>query len=796
MAGVFALVAGLGAAGKFLGSYPPTTTTSQPGPIPDSIQPNSLNVFHSNQVDQANAKTVNESSKRWEQSAAPGSRMIPDQFNSLGRPNQQDVVGPLGAVGQFEQNRWLLQQNMVPFFRGLQQRQPVGQLDAPNPQLERFTQDSSDAVLYKPPKQEVLSMYELQKQSVFPGNQPNQYYANLNQAKQAVSRVSAQGVPLNEPVHVGPGLTGSFEAEPSGGRHPMFRPTFKTVNELRAVSDKQKITMRGRVLPGQQGSKRGQVGRVAKERPETAFRPIDPVPTRSEISGDMAKTYVTDPTAVPLTSRVMRRPTTATSGELDADLQGPAAMAAGGREGERSEYVMGPARNLYLEDQHGVGQTGKVSSRRPEQMTLDDFIGSKWAQPRPIVENRLANPHNALTGSAAPVYDPDDVYQTTTRETNSQIPIQHTVGGLGLKASQGQVRLPLAPDDRPELTNRVTIKETFDDRGQVHGPVARGVVKDPNDRPELTGRAVQTQSFDDRGQVHGPISRGVVKDPNDRPVLTMRGDQDVDPLQQAMPVGPSAAQVNQHDQDFVVTRRQQVETLAQASAMAGGMAHPVFKGRGAVSMNGPVKDPEDLPAFRQQDGATDGMPFTVTTVQQPGKGVAHDRQVKTWIKPRQSVLVDYQGGAHQDRGSGYMAAKWEQRYTQRQQMSNFMFKPGKAEVTQGNAPRSSGYQLDRCGKKEQLLRTQAPTLSGAKQNLNTQDIRQGKLQQFKVNSTRDAVQLPINMGAAIQTTSSQPQQEDTAIRQSQSMPSRFLLPVGNPFSNVPGVSSTPIQTAR
>lgn len=760
------------------------------------MQPTSLNIFHSNQVDQSNARTMNESSQRWEQSAAPGSRMIPDQFNSLGRPNQQDVVGPMGTVGQFEQNRWLLQQNMVPFYRGLQQRQPVGQLDAPNPQLERFTQDSSDAVMYKPPKQEVLSMYELQKQNVFPGDQPNQYYANLNQAKQAVSRVAAQGVPLNDPVRVGPGLTGSYDVEPSGGRHPMFRPTFKTVNELRAVTDKQKITMRGRVLPGQQGSKRGQVGRVAKNRPETAFRPIDPVPTRSEVSGDMPKTFATDPTAVPLTSRVMRRQTTARTGELDADIQGPAAAATGGREGERGEYVMGPARNLFLEDQHGVGQTGKVSMRRPEQMTIDDFIGSKWAQPRPIVENRLANPHNALTGSAPPVYDPDDVYQTTLRETNTDIPIQHTTGGLGFKPAQGQVRVALAPDDRPELTNRATVTNTFDDRGQVHAPVARGVVKDPNDRPEWTNRVTITENFDDRGQVHGPIARGVVKDPNDRPQFTQRGDYDVDPLTQAMPAGPAAAQVNQHDEDYVVTRRQQVETLAQLAAATGGMAHPVFKGHGAVNMKGPVKDPEDLPAFRNQDGTADGMPFTVTTVQHPGKGVAHDRQVKTWIKPRQSVDVEYQGGAHQDRGSGYMAAKWEQRHTQRQQMSKFMFKPAKSDVTLGNAPRSSGYQLDRCGKKEQLLRTQAPTLSGPKTNMNTQDIRQGKLHQFKINATRDAVRLPMNMGAAVQTTSSQPAQEDTAIRQTQAMPSRFLLPVGNPFSNVPGVSSTPTLTVK
>lgn len=856
MAEVLAMMAGLGAAGKFLSSYPPSSS-QRPGDVqslPPHMQPNSLNMFESNVARQADQAVLQESTRRWAGSVAAGSRLIPHQMNSLGRPTSASVpahpelyrgfdpVGPgpnaalpaalggldapagpafgggggaqaergfgngfvdsslragsgakvfgstpslsfgstlaenaLGPMGtadagggvteqEFQHNRWLVQQNMVPFYRGLQSRQP-GNLDAANPNLERFTQDSSDAVIFKPPKREVLSMYETaQVNNVFPGMQPDQTYANLNRAKDAVSRVKAQGVPLNEPVRVGPGISGKYEAEPSGGRHPMFRPTFKTVDELRAFTDKQKIVMRGRVLPGQKGSRRGKVGRVAKERPETAYVPLDPVATRAEVSGDMAKTYQTDPTAVPLTSRVIRRPTTAPD---QNDLQGPAAAAAGGREGARADYVLAPARNLYLEDQHGVGQTAKATARRPEQLSLDDFIGSKWAQPRPVMEDRLANPHNALGGSAAPVYDPDDVYATTTREVTSDVSHLTVAGGAGFKPSQGQVKVHHAPDDVPEQTARAVDAERF-------------------------------ESAQSGAAVRQPVNRRTVKDPNDRPVNTDRGHSDIDPLLNAMARGPSGNQVNEYEQrEFARTRRDQVEATVQEAVGGSAMPYPVFKGRGGVSMKGPVKDPEDIPAFKNQDGTVDGRDYAVTGAgDQVRKSMAHDRSVKTWVKPRQAVQVEYQGGARQDRGSGYMAAKWEQRYTQRQNMTKFLFKPaGAGEGQRVSAARGAHYQMDQCARKEALLKTQAPTLSGPSMGLGAnQSHRMSVNQSLHRNSVRANVPARQEFGAAVQRQSTQPIQEDLNARETHAMPDRFLLPVGNPEVNVPGVSSTPMAT--
>jgi hypothetical protein len=764
MAGVIAMMAGLGVAGKFFSQYP-KESTGVPSSVPSHMRPNSNNIFESDMVRTADATVINESSRRMEAASADGSRMIPPQFNSIGRPDSRHVLGPLGAEQsqsqqEFDHHRWLLQQNMVPFYKGLQSRQPVHNINEANPNLERFTQDSSEAVVFKPPKREVLSMYETsQVQNVFPGMRPDQTYAKLNQAKGAVSRVSAQGVPLTDPIHVGPGLTGKPDAEPSGGRHPMFRPTFKSVNQLRTVGDHQKITMRGRVLPGQKGSRRGKVGAVGQNRPDTAYIPIAPVPTRSEVSGDMAKTFETDPTAVPLTSREMRRDSN------QNDLQGPAAVASGGREGERATYVLAPARNLYLEDQHGVGQTGKVSQRRPEHVTADDFLGSKWAQPRPVVEERISNPHNALTGSLAPVYDPDDVYQTTKRETSTDQAIQNILSGAGLRPDQRQVRLPLDPQDRPEQTMRAVdeANPTYFQHAQT-------------------------------GNLRSDVGKRTMKDPNDVPDWTQRGTPN-DPLATALVAGPQRSVISTHDEEFQRTQRDLVEARVQTAAQ-GGMPYSVFMGQGDVGRRGVVKDPEDLPSFRQQQGDTDGMSFAVIgSGDQARQGMAHDRSVKTWVKPRQNVQVlNYAGGARQDRGSGYMAARWEQKYTQRQNMSGFMFKPARSSVDQLAVTNASTFQVDNCHKKEGLLKTQAPTLSGPKEMLSTEQVRSGRFHNnIHQNTTRASIEMPLKLGAAIQSIPDQPTQQDLNSKKTQSMPDRFLLPVANENINVPGISSTPLR---
>jgi len=724
MAGALAIVAGLVGAGKWLSSYP--TTRDDVTHVPLSHQPNSTNMFDSDTVDAARATLQHEADRRFDAAAQPGSRTVNRFINSI------------GTEAAHQANVALLQSNMVPFTRG-DSRQPA--FDKPSLRLEQFTQNTTEQAITYRPKQEALSFYDTQQiNNVFPGNEPSTRSHTIARTSQIVSRMH-QGVPLNEPIQVGPGVTQQYEAAPSGGRHPMFRPTFKGVNELRTQNDHQRITLKGTVVPGQKGSKPGTTGIVPKNRPDTVFAPIAPVPTKVDVQKAAAQTF-REP--VPLTVRQLNEERPKHRGPSKANVN---------MEGTRPEYINDDRGVLTVSHEtaaHNASGGGTVDATN---RFLDDRYASKPSH------DYMAGPNLTKKG---PVRDPRDKPEWNQRMGYGEDTLRPNMGGS----------IPHLPVHDPRDVAPL-LQRQIDGEVHLYGPAggaSRGHVKDPHDVAPVPQRQI-----DGEVDLYGPAvgaPRGLVKDPHDVPLTTGReglpergpGDTTV--------TGLPLPQVNAYDGAFVTTRRDQL----------GDYVPPVQVGR-ALPAHRTVHDPSDTPNAPRQDGTLDA---TTRGYAAPGtKGSAFSRDPTNWVFNKATPLVPYTGQARQNRGSGYVAAKWEQKNTQRQKVSDFLFQPasGSGTVHQGSGTRHSAYHMDNERRKEALLQTHAPTPSGDKVALHAdghQLLRTTQEDPVRASQAWKYVRQGVNPQVV-----RAPHQPDT-YRTAQDMPFRLNAVIQNELVQLPG----------
>jgi len=147
--------------------------------------------------------------------------------------------------------------NQVPFFSG-NVTQNTSESASSNV-LERFTGRSSTFQS----KTEVEPMFDKKAENVYGASTPSEDMRSRFKAS-----IYKQGVPLQNPVHVGPGLNKGFVATPTGGfgqndaRNFAKRPT---VDELR-VKTNPKITYEGRVVKGKDISRREMNPSLAQNR--------------------------------------------------------------------------------------------------------------------------------------------------------------------------------------------------------------------------------------------------------------------------------------------------------------------------------------------------------------------------------------------------------------------------------------------------------------------------------------------------------------------------------------------------
>lgn len=106
-------------------------------------------------------------------------------------------------------------------------------------------------------------MFDLQRENIYGSKDVN----DTLKERYTPSRFN-QGVPLNEPVRVGPGLGQGYSAEPSGGfQQENTRKYAQTPNidELRSKTN-PKVTYEGRVIDGFKGERRGMTPVVSQNR--------------------------------------------------------------------------------------------------------------------------------------------------------------------------------------------------------------------------------------------------------------------------------------------------------------------------------------------------------------------------------------------------------------------------------------------------------------------------------------------------------------------------------------------------
>ena len=163
----------------------------------------------------------------------------------------------MSLTGEVRQNNEFTHSNMVPFF-GSRVRQNTD-ANRTSGILERYTGVSNNASS----KEEVAPMFELQRENIY-GSQDS---TDALKDRYTASRFN-QGVPLTEPVQVGPGLGQGFTAEPTGGfQQENTRKYAQTrgVDELRAKTN-PKVTYEGRMIDGFKGSRRGMTPVISKNR--------------------------------------------------------------------------------------------------------------------------------------------------------------------------------------------------------------------------------------------------------------------------------------------------------------------------------------------------------------------------------------------------------------------------------------------------------------------------------------------------------------------------------------------------
>ena len=138
--------------------------------------------------------------------------------------------------------------NMTPFFGG-NVRQNVD-TERSGTLLETFTGVPTNSIK----KEEVTNMFELQRENIFgTPDVTDDFEKRYNPSR------FRQGVPLNEPVQVGPGLNNGYTNKPTGGFQQIDTRNYvmpKETNELRSKTNPKK-SFEGRILPGFLGSKRG-----------------------------------------------------------------------------------------------------------------------------------------------------------------------------------------------------------------------------------------------------------------------------------------------------------------------------------------------------------------------------------------------------------------------------------------------------------------------------------------------------------------------------------------------------------
>ena len=473
-------------------------------------------------------------------------------------------------------------------------------------------------------------------------------------------------------IRVGPGLNQGYGCQPTGGFQQVDLNDYampKDTDELR-VATKPKVTYEGRVVDGQKGSNRGQIGRMEKNRVETFYEnDVDRyLTTTGAFLKDKARPFVdakytnrTDTTAETYNGPAYKKIAFETRSKVrdtlrsqlaGFDVSAPSLAKTGTTTaddyGKASIAVYANSRDITTTKTRVGNFTSLVKAL---VAPLEDIVKTSKKEYTVDAERQYGN-MSAQIPTKATVRDPNDVARTTIKET--------TIHDSDLLNFKGATRVVVYD---PNHVARTTIKETTvhdSDMLNFKGGALKSVVYDPSAVARTTIKETNLHDAD-RLNIRQTKFATSVYDPNDIAKTTIKEtlihDADITNIK-----GLGVPRGIVYDKKEVApkpTVRQTLDLVDTTINMAN------------VKKAATVYDPDDKARTTHKE--------TLVGAQRDGNIDALSRfnggyeNEEYDAKPTQKEFYsdnDYYGGAKQDIGEGYTVANVEAKTTQKEFLSD------------------------------------------------------------------------------------------------------------------------------
>lgn len=632
--------------------------------------PSMKNAYDSRHFENVQNKITQKATRMYQKSLDPVQSAVIDK--NFGMDKQRHLDKKVRSLtGEYINPQDFTHNNMIPFFGGrMKQNMDDG---ANSTIMENYTGVTTD---YKQ-KCEVGSMFEMTKGFTNINGMENK--DDFFKDRMSAPRVRNNELPFNQ-VKVGPGVDSGYGDKPSGGFHAMNVQDVvmpKCVDELR-VANKPKVTYEGRMVDGQQGSVRGEMGKMNKNRVNTYFEQSHDHLFRT--TGAFLKPSEIPEFNVKATHR------------LDTTKEYIGTASA-----NQKARTLDPAVRAAFKSQHG--EFGLRNARLVDKGkgSKDDYGKSNilvYANERDVTTTKVhqGNVTSLIKAIVAPLLD---ILQTTKKDEFIDNP-RH-FGNMSIQIPDK------GPINDPNDVARTTIKETtIHDAilGNLRG-AEKGTVHDPNDIARTTTKETT---------VHEAVMANLrgkdkltIYDPNDVARTTIKETLIHDDTGTGTITGPKQMFVYDPDEIAKTTLRETMDPMETVLNLSGG------------AKKGTIYDPNDTARTTMRetledmvrDGNLDGL-----------EGMGDYNTTEYDAKRTQKQFLsdnDYYGSAALDLGMGYETNVHEAKNTQKQFLSDHDYY-GNAEASTDKKQMSYDdmYNAYISATKESVLGGREPTKTGKK----------------------------------------------------------------------------------
>ena len=667
--------------------------------------PSMDNVYNSTYANETLRVTGQKANKMYNLANDPRKNAVISQNYNFLKENKEDLQKEqiLSLSGKYIDKENFKHNNQIPFFGG-SIKQSVESFANDSIMLSRNGTD----YLYKQ-KSEVKSFYDKCQNVGNVNGSANQ--TNYIKERITESRIKNNVFPVPQ-VQVGPGLNKGFTAEPTGGYQQFDTRDYampKTVDDLRAAN-KPKETFKGVTLDGIKYKMRGDIGNVAKNKPERFWEQ-----TQDMLFGNKGITKQMD---IPnqLVKDTNRQ-------DIQGDYMGPA-YGHDQQERTRDSAVHVPRKPQFGEfgftnptgtnygkgdqDDHGkstifvYNNERDITTTKVYQGNITSLIKSIIAPVEDMIkvtkkEEFIDNPrHFANMSIQIPakqtIKDPNDVAKVTIKETLIH---DGTINNLA-----GPKKLAVYD---PNDVAKVTINETLIHDGTINnltGP-KKLAVYDPNDVAKVTIN--ETLIHD--GTINNLTGHKqlTLYDPNDVAKVTIKEtlihDGTINNL-----AGPKQLAVYDPDDIAKVTLRQTMSDVETTLNLAGKSKVQTYNNDPSkTTLKETTIDNERIGNTDRFTGGLGGNAYETTEFD------ARNTQ-KQFLSDN-----DHYGQVGRDKGLGYETNEYDARNTQKQFLSdNDYFGTAASAIDKKQVVYDTMYNAHITPNKEVTLVGRDPTQTGSK----------------------------------------------------------------------------------